>query len=257
MLRTNKTKAKLLAGEPVYGAGINFEAPALVELLGVLGMNFVMIDCEHGPMGEETVEQMVRAAEAFDITPMARVPNGESDTILRFLDRGVQGFMAPHVSTKEEAEAIVQAARYYPDGERGYTGGSRAADYGVGVTRERWVAHANANVLVMGMVEDIRAVENLPQILSVKGLDTIMIGPNDLAQTMGFPPQEKVDATIEKVVRESRAAGKSVGLGAVPPWNVERIRHFRQVGVQLYTVGALLFVQRGVQEYLKAVRGEK
>src|SRR5207302_9046245 len=93
-----------------------------------------MIDCEHGPMSLDEVEHMVRAAEVFGITPITRIPNHEDSTILRFLDRGVQGIIVPHVNTREAAEAVAGAARYYLERHRG-TGGGRDHGDGLGVAR--------------------------------------------------------------------------------------------------------------------------
>ena len=122
-MRTNTTKAKLAEGKVVFGAIISRYAPDLVELFGAIGYDFVMIDCEHGPMDLDEVEHMVRAAEVFGITPITRIPNHEDSTILRFLDRGVQGIIVPHINTREAATAVAKAARYYPDGHRGVGGG--------------------------------------------------------------------------------------------------------------------------------------
>ena len=130
----------------MFGAIISRYAPDLVELFGAIGYDFVMIDCEHGPMDLDQVEHMVRAAEVFGITPITRVPDHGEATILRFLDRGVQGVIVPHVNTAEEAEGVAKAARYYPEGRRGM-GSGRAHDYGVesratnrrvGSTPRRW-----------------------------------------------------------------------------------------------------------------------
>ena len=167
-MQTNNTKAKLAAGEVVFGAIITRYAPDLVEIFGAVGYDFVMIDCEHGPMNLDQVEHMVRAGEAFGITPIARIPNHEESTILRFLDRGLQGIIVPHVNTGEEAAGVAAAARYYPEGHRGM-GGGRAHDYGVGVTRDESTTWVNANVLVIPMVEEVTAVQNLDQILAVPG----------------------------------------------------------------------------------------
>ena len=147
VMRTNITKAKLSEGKVVVGGLISSFAPDQVELFGAIGYDFVMIDCEHGPMSVDQVENMVRAAEVFGITPIARVPDHTDATILRFLDRGVQGIIVPHVNTREQAEAIAGAARYYPEGHRGSAGG-RAHDYNVHAGRvesARWLNDANAS----------------------------------------------------------------------------------------------------------------
>ena len=167
-MRTNTTKAKLAAGQVVFGAIISRPAPDQVELFGAIGYDFVMIDCEHGPMSLDEVEHMVRAAEVFGITPITRIPNHEDSTILRFLDRGVQGIIVPHVNTRGAAEAVARAARYWPDGHRGMAGG-RAHDYGVGVSRDESTRWINAELLVIPMIEETEAVDNLDAILTVPG----------------------------------------------------------------------------------------
>src|SRR5437016_3457687 len=153
-MRTNTTKAKLAEGKVVFGAIISRHAPDLVELFGAIGYDFVMIDCEHGPMSLDEVEHMVRAAEVFGITPITRIPNHEDSTILRFLDRGVQGIIVPHVNTAQVAEGVARAARYHPDGQRGMAAGGRAHDYGVGTTRDESTRWVNSQLLVIPMVEE-------------------------------------------------------------------------------------------------------
>src|SRR5712692_152375 len=152
-MRTNTTKAKLAGGNVVFGGIISSYAPELVELLGAIGYDFVMLDCEHGPMGVDQVENMVRAAEVFGITPIARIPDHGEATILRFLDRGLQGIIIPHVNTGEEAKAVANAARYYPDGHRGAASG-RAHDYNVQLDRIESAQWINAQTLVIPMVEE-------------------------------------------------------------------------------------------------------
>ncbi len=190
-MRTNTTKAKLAEGETVFGGIVSGYAPDLVELFGVIGYDFVMIDCEHGPMHLDQVENMVRAAEVFDITPIARVPDHADTTILRFLDRGVQGIIVPHVNTRDEADAVARSARYFPDGRRG-NGEGRDHDYGVKVSWEessRWI---NSQVLVIPMIEETEAVENLDVILTVPGVDVLHVAAGDLGQSMGNAPTSDV-----------------------------------------------------------------
>jgi 2-keto-3-deoxy-L-rhamnonate aldolase RhmA len=186
VMRPNTTKAKLAEGKVVFGAIISRHAPDLVELFGAIGYDFVMIDGEHGPMSLDEVEHMVRAAEAFSITPIARIPNHEDSTILRFLDRGVQGIIVPHINTREAAEAVARAARYHPDGHRGVAGG-RPHDYGVGVSREQSTRWINSQLLVIPMIEETEAVDNLDAILAVSGVDVLHVASGDLGQSMGNP----------------------------------------------------------------------
>ena len=200
-MRVNTTKQKLEAGRTVYGAIVSEVAPNLVEALAMMGMDFVFLDGEHGTMDSASVEHMVRAAELFGITPIARVPNGEASTLLRFLDRGVQGLIVPHCNTAEQVQNVVRAARYFPDGNRGMAGG-RAHDYGYGPPQSETIAHINANVLVVPMIEEVEAVNNLDSILKVPGVDVLHVASSDLGQSMGNPGREVVREAMKGIVQQ-------------------------------------------------------
>ena len=251
-MRTNTTKAKLAEGEVVFGAIITRYSPDLVEIFGAIGFDFVMIDCEHGPMNLDQVEHMVRAAESFGITPIARIPNHEESTILRFLDRGLQGIIVPHINTGEAAAGVARAARYYPDGYRGM-GGGRAHDYGVGVTRDESTTWVNSNLLVIPMVEEVEAVQNLDQILAVPGADVLHVAASDLGQSMGFPPQSEVRKVMGEVVPRVRAAGKSVGVGGNNPADAAGIAEFIKLGANFVTVSSQGLMRLAAEDFRKRV----
>lgn len=251
-MQTNNTKAKLAAGEVVFGAIITRYAPDLVEIFGAVGYDFVMIDCEHGPMNLDQVEHMVRAGEAFGITPIARIPNHEESTILRFLDRGLQGIIVPHINTGEEAAGVAAAARYYPEGHRGM-GGGRAHDYGVGVTRDESTTWVNANVLVIPMVEEVTAVQNLDQILAVPGADVLHVAASDLGQSMGFPPVSEVRRVMGEVIPRVRAAGKNVGVGGNNPADAAGVAEFIKLGANFVTVSSQGLMRLAAEDFRKRV----
>jgi len=236
-MRTNTTKIKLAEGNVVYGAIVSRFAPDTVEIFGAIGYDFVMIDCEHGPMDLDQVEHMVRAAEVFGITPIARIPDHADSTILRFLDRGVQGIIVPHVNTREEAESITRAARYYPEGHRG-VGGGRAHDYGVGVSRDESTRWVNSQTLVIPMVEETEAVENLDAILSVPGVDVLHVAAGDLGQSMGNPGPTEVRRLMSQVVPKIRASGKHVGVGGNSPADAAGVAEFIKLGANFITVSS-------------------
>ena len=234
-MRTNTTKAKLAEGKVVYGAIVSRFAPDIVEIFGAIGYDFVMIDCEHGPMDLDQVEHMVRAAESFDITPIARIPNHEDSTILRFLDRGVQGIIVPHINTREDAESIVKAARYYPDGHRGSAESGRAHDYGMAVDSASWI---NSQVMVIPMIEETQAVDNLDEILGVPGVDVLHVAAGDLGQSMGNPGREAVRKVMSEVLPRIRAAGKNVGAGGNSPADAAGVGEFIKLGANFITVSS-------------------
>ena len=192
-MRVNTTKAKLAEGKVVIGGIVSGFSPEIVELLALLRFDFVFLDCEHGSMNEDQVEHMVRAAESFGITPIARIPNHEDSTILRYLDRGVQGLIIPHINTAEAAREVVAASRYHPHGHRGSASG-RAHDYGVNLPRPESMAFINDNVLVIPMCEEVEAVQNLDSILAVPGIDVVHVASGDLGQSMGHPLAAEVRA---------------------------------------------------------------
>jgi len=252
-MRTNTTKAKLNEGGVVFGAIITRYAPDMVEIFGALGYDFVMIDCEHGPADLDQVEHMVRAAESFGITPIARIPDHADATILRYLDRGLQGIIVPHVNTGEQAAAIARAARYYPDGYRGM-GGGRAQDYGIGVSREEGTSWVNSQVLVIPMVEDVEAVGNLDDILQVSGADVLHVAASDLGQSMGNPGTAEVRRVMSEVIPRVRAGGKGCGVGGNNLADTDGVAEFVRQGANFVTVSAWGLLRIGGEDFLKKVK---
>ncbi len=252
-MRANSSKAKLAGGQVVFGAIISRYSPDLVELLGATGYDFVMIDCEHGPMSLDQVEHMVRAAEVFGITPIARVPDHADSTILRYLDRGLQGVIVPHINTGGEADAVARAARYHPEGHRG-VGGGRAHDYGVKVSREESTRWINSQTLVIPMVEDTEAVENLDEILAVPGIDVVHVASGDLGQSMGNPGPGEVRELMRQVIPRIRAAGKQVGVGGNSPADAAGVAEFIKLGAQFVTISAWGLLRLGAEDFRKRVQ---
>jgi 4-hydroxy-2-oxoheptanedioate aldolase len=125
----NKVKQRLKNGERTLGIFLNFFSPALVEMIGYAGFDFVVIDNEHGGFSESEIEHLIRAAECVDILPIVRISYDPS-CIQKTLDRGARGIQIPMVNTKEQAEEIVRKAKYHPFGERGTTYSIRTANYG-------------------------------------------------------------------------------------------------------------------------------
>ncbi|MDO8750565.1 MAG: aldolase/citrate lyase family protein [Dehalococcoidia bacterium] len=252
-MRTNSTKVKLSQGKVVFGAIVNEYSPATVELFGALGFDFVFIDCEHGPMSVDQVENMVRAAEVFGITPIARIPNHDDSTILRFLDRGVQGIIVPHINTRAQAEAVAKAARYYPEGHRGSAGG-RPQDYGVGGNRDEAIRWVNSQTLVIPMCEEVEAVKNLDEILKVPGVDIVHVASGDLTQSMGNAPQAEVRRVMDGVIPRIKAAGKGVGIGGNNPSDIARIAQVIKLGANFITIGAQGLMRLGAEDFRKKVQ---
>ena len=147
------------------------------------------------------------------LNPLARVPNIQPSTILSFLDRGVMGITGPHIKTKADAELLIKSCKFAPEGIRSFFG-NRVAKYGLPENVPDYMAHANAEVLVCALVEDEEGMVNLPEILTVEGLDMVAIGYVDLSQSMGEPgnwEHPRVKAAMDKAIEQIRASTKVYG----------------------------------------------
>ena len=254
-MQENTAKAKLKAGEAIIGPLIGFTSPQLVEIAGRAGFDFLFIDCEHGSIGLDECEDMVRAADLVGLSTIVRVPENNPQQILRYLDLGAHGVQVPHITTKDDAARAVDAVKYTPKGSRGM-GGGRAADYGLGkYTGQAYLEFANEQTWVSAMIEDLEGIKNLDQILTVEGLDIIAIGPNDLAASLGFPGQSghsDVQKTIDEIVAKTRAAGKAVGVGGNS--SAENVRTNIQRGATYLTLGYGPFIGQAAKALLAHTR---
>ena len=251
-MRTNSTKAKLAEGKPVFGAVIAEYALNTVEMFGALGYDYVFLDGEHGSLSLEHMENLIRAAEVFGITPICRVPNHMDSTILQFLDRGAQGIIVPHVNTREQAEAVARACRYHPEGHRGI-GGARAHDYNVAMPREQSARFINSQILVITMIEEVEAVNNIEEIAKVPGVDIMHVASGDLTQSMGNPGQVEVWRMIDGAIRRIRAAGKYAGAGGNSPAQTARVAQLIKTGANFITIQALDLTRLAAENFRKQV----
>jgi 4-hydroxy-2-oxoheptanedioate aldolase len=221
-MRTNKMKAKIAAGEAAFGVSVMIPSPQVVEMVGHMGFDWVLIDCEHGTISLETVELMVMAAEATGITPIARPWINRPDAILRLMDRGVMGVQVPHVNCAADARCAVEAVKYHPLGTRGLAAGTRPAQYGLGPSATEYVEWVNRETLVCVQLEEEAALENIDEILEVEGVDVFFVGPSDLSQSMGYPGQKEVpevqaaiDSAFARIVGAGKVPGSAGGTSAI------------------------------------------
>ncbi len=248
-MRHNLAKKKLAAGKPITVVAPGYTSAGLVELLGRMGFDGIFLDCEHGPAGWEEVENMVRAAELVDATPIIRVQSNDPSTITRALDRGAGGVQVPHINTRQQAEAAVRAAKFAPLGHRGYSGG-RAA---LGV-KENFTQHANDETMVVAMLEEVEALKNLDAILTVERIDAFFIAPGDLAQSMGHPGQmdhPEVQSAVEDAVRRTRAAGRAAGVLIT---NAAGARRWLDLGALFFYISLASLLQPGARDFLSAFK---
>lgn len=211
-MRKNTLKEKLNAGKATLGPFVGFPSPSIVETMGWLGFDFVIIDCEHGPIDYETAENMIRAAELSNTTAIVRIGLNEQQNIQRYMDAGAHGVLIPLVNTAEDAQKVVDSVKYPPIGKRGAYSG-RGAQFGAG-TGPDYFAKANEETFVAVQIETPEAIENAEEIVATPHVDAVFLGPGDLSLNFGIPGQmehEKVVSTIESLVEKIKAAGKHPG----------------------------------------------
>jgi len=204
-------KHRFKIGDPLTGCFVMLPSPAVVEMLGYAGFDYVILDAEHGASGTETLENQLRAAKGAGIPALVRTVGKTLGEILRVLDAGADGIVVPHVCSAEEAREIVRSAHYPPFGVRGLATTARAGRHGFSTVQQH-LEDASARILVLPQIEDAAAIECAKEISEVEGVDGVFIGPADLSISLGFPgnPTHPVVANaIKKIASEILAAGKT------------------------------------------------
>ena len=230
-LNKNYLKKALQDGKTVFGPFLKFTDPAVVEIMGFAGFDFVIIDAEHGPISMQSAQNMIRAAETANITPIIRVANNDEALILRALDIGAQGIEIPQINSKSQAIKAVKSVKYSPQGERGVCRYVRAANYS-SMDKFKYFKSANNETMIIAHIEGVEGVNNLDEILSVPGIGVIFIGPYDLSQSLGIPGEVSNPLVTEKmkeVVLKCKENKVSVGTFAD---DVKTAKFWVSLGVQ-------------------------
>ena len=199
-------RARAEAGERLLGVLLRMPGEELVEMAAVAGFDFVLVDCEHGPADVVALRQHIAVAAIHRVPVVVRVGEGDAGMILRALDQGAEGILAPHIDSAADAVALVSAAHYPPTGMRGFATYSRAGRFG---DRDP-AAHRDwflQNTLVLGMIESPAGVAAADEIVGTPGLDGVMIGPADLAAASGPADLPLAEATA-RVNRAIAAGGR-------------------------------------------------
>lgn len=226
-------RQRLEAGDAVLGTFQTINSPIVAEIAGLSGMEFVILDQEHGPLTAQSSLALCQAAERGGASPVIRVRSNTVPEIQRALDVGASGVEVPQVETRADAEAAVNAARFSPIGDRGLNPYIRAGEYNGG---RDYAERQNRETAVILQVEGQAGIDNLGDILEVDGADVIFLGPYDLSQSLGIPGQirhERVTDLMEEASERAAAAGKIVGTYAEDP---EMARDWLDAGAQYVAI---------------------
>jgi len=211
----NPLKQRLAEGQPILGYLASIPSVQLVQVMARSGVDWLMIDMEHAPIGIETAAAMIAATSGTPATPIVRVPGPLSDLVKPVLDSGAFGVAFPQIATREEAQATVRAVRYAPQGRRGY--GPTYAGLRWGMPSLEYHKIANDNVLNIVLIESLDGIEALDDILAVEGIDIVAVARGDLSENLGVAGQFDHPRLREVVVRAEAAilARKGVALGGI------------------------------------------
>jgi 2-keto-3-deoxy-L-rhamnonate aldolase RhmA len=247
-MRENRIKRKLQEGQPVTVVSGHANTD-MIDFLGQFGFDGIWLEGEHGPLSWEQIGDMSRACDLWGMTSVTRVNNNDPGIIMRALDRGTMGIIVPHVNTRQAAEQAMKSAKYAPMGYRGMFGGRQS--YGV----PDYFQRANGQTMVVVLIEEIEAVHNLADILTVDNIDVFFVAPSDLAQTMGHignAAHPEVQAVIDKALAQIIAAGRTAGTLV----NDDTVERYLAAGVRFFMTGWTNWVAQGARAYLQKVAAQ-
>lgn len=241
MLKENTLLKKITQKQAVFGLFCSIPSPSAIEIIGEAGFDFVIIDTEHVMINPETLENIIRAAEGFDLTPLVRVSDFNSKMMLKILDAGAQGIVLPMVEYGEQVQQCIEACKYYPEGKRSLNAGRPGAfgrSYAFG---ERglvdYMAFANQQIMVIPMIESQLGVANIQSIASVEGISFVLEGAADLSQSLGVPWQienKVVQHALLHVVDTCKAL--NVPYSAIPRQASEQ-QYWVNLGINIFVLG--------------------
>jgi 4-hydroxy-2-oxoheptanedioate aldolase len=213
-MKENSLRKRLAEGKAAYGVISPTSDPVVCEYIGLCGMDFYIMDAEHGALSITEVAHMIRACEAVNITPLARINSLDEKMILQYFDAGCMGVMMPGTNTAADCRRLVDCVKYYPQGKRGL-GPVRSADYMAGkLSQAEYLQFSNKQTLVLPMIETTECLDNLHEMVKVEGVDGFILGPRDLALSMGFtdgPAHDEVKKVISEAIAIVTGAGKAFG----------------------------------------------
>ena len=245
-IRPNRVKQKLAAGQRVLSMA-GAVAPHLIDMIGPSAPDAIWLEAEHGAVDFGDIPDLTRACDLWGMTSIVRVNALDYGLIYRTLDLGAQGICVPHIDTADHARAFVEAAKFAPMGKRGMF----VSRQGYGVSD--YFHTDNEQTLLVALIEDIKAVENLDAILKVDHIDVFFVAPSDLASSMGKIGQlddPEVVTTLESTLKRIKAAGRNAGTTLM---NNQKGEHFAAMGINFLAAAIPPFLANGIRDLKQQV----
>jgi 4-hydroxy-2-oxoheptanedioate aldolase len=229
-------RAALAGGRPATGMWVASGSPVVAEICAGSGVDWLLIDSEHAPNDLRTILAQLQAVAPYPVTPVVRPPAGDPVLIKQLLDLGAEVLLIPMVESREQAQALVAATRYPPEGIRGV--GSALARASRWNRVSGYLKQAASTVSLLVQIESRAGLDALPEIADVDGIDGIFLGPADLAAALGHLGQQdhpEVTGAVEDAIKAITAAGKPAGVNAFPKDLADR---YLAAGARFILVGA-------------------
>jgi 2-keto-3-deoxy-L-rhamnonate aldolase RhmA len=254
-MKPNTVRQMLEEGQSVYGTMIQaVRLPAVAQIMKLAGCDFLFFDMEHGAFSIETIADMVQMTRLVGVTPLVRVPNDAYHLMARPLDAGAQGIMVPRVETKTQVERIVECTMYPPTGSRGCSVNKGHNDF---AGQEMWefAETANRENMVILQIERARAVEDVDELLSVPGVSGAILGPNDLALSMGVRDEDRLGALEEPIQHVLDAALRHNIPCGIHAANLNWLAEWQRRGMQLICYSTdINFLRSGAASGIETLR---
>ena len=236
MIKNNFLKEKLMKDLPVLGTWIVVPSINNIDIISSSGVDFVIIDREHGPITFETAQEMAIACQARNVSPLMRVGDIEKSFIQNALDIGVHGIQIPNIETKDDALKVINYSKYPPIGDRGFSPYTRAGDY-TNLNSKKLLNESNSNTIVVLNIEGKNAIKNIDEILSIKHIDIIFVGLFDLSKELQIPGEienPKILEALKLISKKCQDHGIYVGTIAT---NLNQIEQFIEIGLKYIVYG--------------------
>lgn len=254
----NKLRKAIKGNGYAVGTFLGVSTPSIVEILGYTGMDFVVIDTEHGPYDTMHVSDLIRASESRGMAPVVRVADVTHKEIQRAVDNGAEGIIIPCLKSTDDFRKAVELCKFPPLGSRGFIK-ARGSGFGneewAEGTLEEYMYNSNEKVLLLPQCETREALENIEEIVNIEGIDGIFIGPFDLSISMEIPGQfnaPEFKNAIDRVLKACKEAGK---LCMIYTGCVEEARKYMEQGFDAIANSIdTIMIKKVYQEMIEAIR---
>ena len=253
----NRLRARLAEDRIVVGTMIvELRQPSIMTMLADAGLEFVLIDSEHGPFSIETIADLCRAARVVGITPIVRIPELTYAHVTQPLDAGAQGIMLPRVTGPGQITSCLEFMKYPPDGRRGVVLSRGHTGFRAGPLGEV-LAAMNRETFLVVQIETADAVKQIEELLAIRGVDAALVGPTDLSVALGVPGQMDHPSLVEAIERTIAACRKHEVVPALHTNDVAMTASWARRGMRLVSIQSEAgLLSAGVRQAVGAIRGE-